>query len=123
METNISETIKATKNHLRNLIQGHGLTKQEIRDLFSDEMATYVKDAVKNYISAWSLDELIKTTIHQEVRRQVGMLIRPSYTPELNTKMEDMVRQEINKEVQRLVNENFEINIDLKKSETAVGIK
>lgn len=116
-EQDLKDAIIATKRHIRNLIQGNGLSKKDIRNLFNDEMTSYVKDQVKNYIAAWSLDELIKKTIHLEVSRQVGMLIRPSYRTELNTEMESMVRNEINKEVQRIVKENFDINIDLKKTE------
>lgn len=116
-EQDLKDVIVATKRHIRNLIQGNGLSKQDIRNLFNNEMTAYVKDQVKNYIAAWSLDELIKKTIHLEVSRQVGMLIRHSYRAESNTVIQDMVREEINKEVQRIVKENFEINVDLKKTE------
>lgn len=116
-EQDLKDAIVATKRHIRNLIQGNGLSKKDIRNLFNDEMTSYVKDQVKNYIAAWSLDELIKKTIHLEISRQVGMLIRPSYRVESNTVIQDMVREEINKEVQRIVKENFDINVDLKKTE------
>ncbi|OCZ48677.1 hypothetical protein BFR73_03485 [Acinetobacter pittii] len=111
--------INQVKNHIKNLINGHNISKGEMRSLYKDVLKEFIEKKVNNLFDRYNIHKTIETTVKLILKDYVNKQLQGAFRSDPFNhpvlEIERMVRAEIERQVKELVSEN--INIQIKANE------
>ncbi|WP_151859454.1 hypothetical protein [Acinetobacter nosocomialis] len=107
--------INQIKTHIKNLINGHNISKGEMRNLYIEVLKEFIEKKVNKLFDSYNLHHTVETTVKLILKDYVNKQLKGAFRSEPFNhpvlEIERMVRAEIERQVKELVSENVNIHI------------
>ncbi|ENU23527.1 hypothetical protein F993_01680 [Acinetobacter proteolyticus] len=107
--------INQVKNHIKNLINGHNISKGEMRSLYNEVLKEFIEKKVNKLFDSYSIHKTIETTVKLILKDYVNTQLRGVFRHEAFNhpapEIERMVRAEIERQVKEVVSQSVSIQI------------
>lgn len=112
--------IDLVKKHIKNLINSENISKSDLRNMFIEITKETVQRQVNAMIKANSTESLIESTVRIEAKNYINKILKEEtrsknldgrYDSEKSLYIEQLVRDECERQIRELVRENFTISL------------
>ncbi|CAL4858203.1 hypothetical protein BRC2024_KWYBBTRE_CDS_0100 [Acinetobacter phage vB_AbaM_AB-Navy-v2] len=105
--------IETVKRHIKNLIAGNGINKDDMLQLYREVLKEQVESRVHKLFAAYNLERFIEKQVNAIIQQYLNGIIN-KYDGWLTTKrsiIEDMVLSECRKQVEEQIREHFKVTL------------
>lgn len=112
--TNPIDTITIVKRHIQNLIAGHNITRGEMMEMYREITREQVKKRVEQLFKANNIQQTIDKIVNSTIKSHLNDLMNKDrgHWASNKTRIEDMVHEECQRQVEKIIRENFTVTLN-----------